>query len=136
VLNLETGVHLHEVEFVSVSVKDELDSSCIGVINGLGSSNGSFTHLLPECRANVTGRLLNDLLMAALDTAVSLVHVDVVAMLVSENLKLDMSGVLHKLLHNHVVIAECSHGFSLGSLKRIREVSFGLNNAHSFATST
>jgi len=136
VLNLEAGVHLHEVELVRVSVKDEFNRTSVGVVHGLGCGNGGIAHLLSKSFADIGRRFLNNLLMASLNGAVSLVHVDVISMFVSENLELDMPGVGHELLNDHVVVAESSHGFSLSSFECFIEVSFSLDNAHSFTTST
>jgi hypothetical protein len=136
VLYLEAGVHLHEVELVSVSVEDEFNGTGVGVVNGLSSGDGSLTHLLSEFRADIARRFLNNLLMAALNTAVSLIHMDVVPMLVSEDLKLDVSGVFNEFLNDHMVVTESSHGLSLSSFKGIREVSLSFDNPHSLTTST
>lgn len=131
-LYLKTSVHLHEVELIGVSVKDELDGTSIVVVNGLSCSNSGITHLLSESFANITGRLFNYFLMAALNAAVSLVHVNVISMLVAENLKLNVPRVFNEFLHDHVVVSKSPHGFSLGSFECIREVGFSLDNTHSF----
>ena len=53
--------------------------------------------------------------MAALNRAVSLVHMDVITMLITENLELYVSRVSNEFLNNHMVITESSHSFPLSS---------------------
>jgi len=53
VLNLEAGVHLHEVELVRVSVEDEFNRTSVGVVHGLGCGNGGIAHLLSQSFADI-----------------------------------------------------------------------------------
>lgn len=71
-LDLKTGVHLQEVE-VAGRVHQELDSSGRGVLDVLSEHNSLFTHGLTGLLINVgRGSLLNDLLVSALNGALSL----------------------------------------------------------------
>lgn len=115
VLDLEACVHFHEVEFVSVSVKDEFNSTCVSVTNSLSSSDSGSSHLFSQSFTNVRRSFFDNFLMAALNRAVSLVHMDVITMLITENLELYVSRVSNEFLNNHMVVAESSHSFSLSS---------------------
>src|SRR5215475_4005616 len=68
--------------------------------------------------------------MAALDGAFALTQTHNVAMLVSEDLKLDVAGVLDILLHVEVAIAEGSGGFGRCSFEQAGQLFFVTNDAH------
>ena len=73
VFHLQTCVHLHEVELVIGSIKDEFDGTSIHITDSPGSLDCSLTNLLANLLSNLRWSLLNDLLMTALDGAVTLV---------------------------------------------------------------
>ena len=83
-LDLQARIHLQEEE-AAVLAGDELDRAGAVVADGLGEGDGLLAHgparLLVEQRR---GRLLDDLLVAALDRALALVEVDDVAVLVAD----------------------------------------------------
>ena len=72
--------------------------------------------------------------MSSLDSAVSFVQMQVVSVLVSEDLHLNVSGLLDILLNDHVIIAETLHGLSLGGLELLLELTLGLDDTHTFST--
>ncbi len=82
-LDLEARVHLQEVEALVLPC-DELDGAGGVVVHGLGQRDGLLAHLaaggLVEQRRR---RLLDDLLVAALDRAFALAEIDDVAVLVA-----------------------------------------------------
>ena len=47
-LHLQPRVHLHEIKFVSVRIKDELNRSCILIAHSFGCLNGCLSHLISE----------------------------------------------------------------------------------------
>jgi hypothetical protein len=51
VLNLNTGVHFHEIE-LAVFVDQEFDRSCSFVIDGLRTFNSGFSHRLTQLLTN------------------------------------------------------------------------------------
>lgn len=86
VLNLNTGVHLHEVE-TTVLVEEELDGAGVLVARGSNRLDGRDAHgstdLVGERRRR---RFLEQLLMTALQRAIALAQRDAVAVLVGKDL--------------------------------------------------
>ena len=64
-------------------------------------------------------RLLDDLLVAALDRAFALAQVDDVAVLVAEHLDLDVARVLDELLDEDAVVAEARLGLRAGTSRSL-----------------
>src|SRR5689334_19035061 len=106
-LHLEPGVHLQKVE-AAVPVEQKLDRAGIRVAGGTSQRYGRFTHRLALLGGEVRGRgLLEDLLMTPLNRAIALAEVEQVAKLVTENLHLDVAGLLEETLEQQAVGAEC-----------------------------
>ena len=81
VLHLDPGIHLHEVEMLSVAVQQKFHSARALVVDGLRRFHGGPAHLLPQLRRQAPGGgLLNELLVPALDGAVPVSQVDDVAL--------------------------------------------------------
>src|SRR3546814_4976654 len=74
-------------------------------------------------------RLLDHLLVAALDAAFALVEVEDVAVLVSEDLDLDMARIEDEFLDEDAVVAEAVEPFALGRLKALADVLFLIGEA-------
>ena len=133
VLDLQSSVHLHEIVLVSVRIEDKLDCARIVITNGLRRSNRSFTHLRSQICRNARWRLLNDLLMAALNGAVTLIHVHVVTVLVTEDLYLNVARMLDILFNDHVIVIKALLCLSLGSVELVHELLLVPHDPHSFA---
>jgi hypothetical protein len=56
--------------------------------------------------------------------------------LVSEDLKLNVSRLLNVLFHDHMLIIEALLGLSLGSVKLIKELLLIVYDTHSLAASS
>uniref|UniRef100_A0A0A9CKW7 Methylcrotonoyl-CoA carboxylase subunit alpha n=2 Tax=Arundo donax TaxID=35708 RepID=A0A0A9CKW7_ARUDO len=98
--NLESSIHLHEIEFSRKSIHNKLHCSSIVVTNCLCCRHSSFTNMRPKLSCHIwSWSLLNNLLMPSLQTAVSLIKVDYVSMLVAKHLDLYMSGLSNVLLN-------------------------------------
>ena len=98
VLDLDPGVHLEEV-VIPVGVEQAFDRPGRPVAGGPSRRDGDRSDSLAQ--RVVDGRrrrLLDELLMAALDRAVALAEVDDVAVSVCQHLNLDMAGVRDVLL--------------------------------------
>ena len=112
--DLQARVHLQEEER-SVLSGDELDRAGAVVADGLGEGDRLLAHraarLLVEQRRR---RLLDHLLVAALDGAFALAQVDDIAVLVAEHLDLDVARVDDELLDEHAVVAEARLGLRAG----------------------
>ncbi len=116
--DLETGVHLEEVEALPCVVDEELDGAGVGVSGGEREANGGFAHASAEVGIDDRGRgFLDDFLMAALDGAFALAEGDAVAMLVGEDLDFDVAGALDELLEIDLAGAEGALGFTAGGDK-------------------
>ena len=99
-LDLETRVELEEVELVVVVRVEVLDGPGGDVADELAEADGGLLHGLEGVRlGNGHGRLLDDLLVPSLDGAVAAEDGDGVAVLVGQQLDLEMSGVAREL-HN------------------------------------
>ena len=109
VLDLEPGVHLHEVEALVLAVAgdDELDRAGVLVADRARRRDRGLAHRargrLGQPRRR---RLLDDLLMPALDRAVALEQVHEVAVAVAEHLDLDVARPAQVFFHEHAVVAE------------------------------
>ena len=91
VLDLDARVHLHEVE-AAVAVEQELDRAGVLVADRRGRARtaASPISLAQLRRQRRRRRLLDQLLVPALDRALALAEVDDVAVLVAEDLELDV----------------------------------------------
>ena len=92
VLDLQPGVHFEEIE-PAVRRQQELHRAGAGVVHGVRQAQGGIRHALPQIGVyGRRGRLLDDLLMPALDRALALEQVNPVAAAVAEHLHLYVSG--------------------------------------------
>eukprot|EP00128_Syssomonas_multiformis_P014383 Colp12_sorted_trinity150504_noHs@19408 len=136
VLDLQAGVHLHEVEPL-LGVHDELNSPCADVVHCLRCTHSrqanSFPHLWPEIRR---WGLLDDLLVPSLHTAITFKEVHSIPVCVSKDLNFDVSGTDNIFLNKNMVIVERLHGFSSRRLKHAFKVFGPLHNAHTLATTS
>ena len=106
VLDLHPGVHLQEV-VRAVRGQESLDRPRRAVADGPRGLDGD----LADLRAQVVvdggrRRLLDELLVAPLDRAVALAEVDDVAVVVGEDLHLDVAGILEVALDVHRRVGE------------------------------
>lgn len=139
VLDLETGVHLHEVELAAVLVEDKLNSTGTDVADSRGGHAGLVPEILLGGSIQIGGGgLFEDLLVSALDTAVTLAESDGVAVLVGKDLDLDVAGADNVLFDEHDLAlgAERSLGLGAGALELGHELILGHDNAHTLATTT
>ncbi len=113
VLDLHAGVHLDEEELARLHVHQELDGAGAGVADLLGDLLAEAADVLALGLGEVgRGRPLHDLLVASLDRAVALVEVVDVALLVAEDLDLDMAGAGDHLLEIALAVAEGGLGLA------------------------
>jgi hypothetical protein len=113
VLDLDAGVHLHEVELAG-RVDQELHRAGAGVPHRAGAAHRGLAHPGPQVRGEHGGRrLLQQLLLAALDRAVALPQVHHAAVGVAEDLHLHVPRALDVLLQVHPVVEEHRAGHLL-----------------------
>jgi hypothetical protein len=110
VLDLQPRVHLHEPEPVGPQMRaidDELDRAGAGIADRLRGLHRRSPHRRAHLRRHAgRGRLLDHLLVAALQRAVALEQVHGVAVVVAEHLDLDMARRGDVFLDEHRVVAE------------------------------
>src|SRR5687767_10531927 len=100
-LDLETGVHLEEVEArrVTVALQQEFHGAGVPVVHRPRRRDRGLAHLFTD-PGNDSGRgaLLDHLLMAALHRALALEEVDDVAVRIPEHLDLYVAGPIDEAL--------------------------------------
>ncbi len=118
VLDLETGVHLQEVELAPFV--EELDRAGVDVAARLGDGHRRLAHGAPHVVGELGGgALLDELLVAALGRAVALAEPQTVAVGVSDDLHLDVPGPFEVPLDVDLGPTEVRLGFALGRLHRL-----------------
>jgi methylmalonyl-CoA mutase N-terminal domain/subunit len=134
VLHLEAGVHLQEVEGLEVLVEQELAGPGVGVAHLLGDADRRLAHrgaeLLgdPGCR-----RLLDQLLVAALQGAVPLPEVDRGAVEVGQHLDLHVAGPLEVPLQVALAPAEGRLRLAAGRDERLAHLVTAVHDLHAAA---
>jgi hypothetical protein len=116
-------------------VNQELGSSGVSVLDALCEPDSigkdSITSLNWEvlCRSN-----LNDLLVTTLDTAVTLVEMDDVALVVTKKLDFNVLGLVEEALDEDGSVTESRLGFRGGALERVLEGLLFAYYTHTTAT--
>jgi hypothetical protein len=76
------------------------------------------------------GASLDQLLMPALNRALALAQMDDVAVVIADDLELDVARVLQVLLDIHIAVAECGFRLALRGLERIGHLARVANHPH------
>jgi len=132
VLDLDPGVHLEE-EVLAV-LEQALDRARAAVVDGLGRVGGHLADVLAQL--GVDGgrrRLLDELLVAALDGAVALAEVDDVAVRVGEHLDLDVARVGEVALEVDGRVGEELLALARGALEGGLQLVLGERDAEALA---
>ena len=133
-LNLDTRVHLDEVPLLGVDVHQELDRARVVVADGLAELQGRGAEGGPEVLGEADGGGdLDHLLVAPLDRAVPLVQVDDPAVLVAQELDLDVLGPGDEALEEDVGAAEGRLRLGLGLLEAGEQVGLVVDDPHAAA---
>mmetsp|Transcript_15979 Transcript_15979/g.37862 ORF Transcript_15979/g.37862 Transcript_15979/m.37862 type:complete len:629 (-) Transcript_15979:82-1968(-) len=136
VLHLDAGVDLDEV-VLAVGLDEELDGAGVQVVGALDQPERVVLHLLAQLGREVPrGRDLDDLLVAALDGAVTLPQVDRAALAVAEDLDLDVTGAVDEALDENGAVAEGGLRLGGGRLEEGHEVLNLTHDAHALAAAT
>ena len=99
-LDLQAGVHLQEIE-VALGIDDELDGAGRLVLHRLGERDRLLAHRAPRLLVQERARrLLDHLLVPALDGAFPLAQVDVVPVPVSQDLDLHVPRAFDEQTHD------------------------------------
>ena len=112
VLDLQPGVHLEEVG-IAVPVHHELDGAGVDVPTASAAATAASTSRRPQRGGHHRGRrLLDDLLVPALDAALPLEQRHRVPVGVGQHLDLDVAGVGHVALEEDGAVAEGGLGLA------------------------
>ena len=130
--DLQPCVHLQEEElFILV---DELDRAGVVVTNGLGCLDGGLAHGLLDAGSHAErGRLFDELLMSSLRRAITGADPHDVAVLIADDLHLDVARPCEIALEVDLVAAEEGLGLALGAVHRLLHLLLGANNLHATA---
>ena len=133
VLDLEARVHLHEAEG-AVAGDDELDGAGIDVADRASGAHRGSGHRGTGGRIDERRRgFLDDLLVAALHRALALEQVHAAAVLVAEDLDLDVARPFEEPLEQQASVAEGALGLGAGRGQRIGNLFRGPHDAHALA---
>ncbi len=133
VLDLDARVHLEEVP-AAVGREQELRRARADVADGLGEAQRRGAELAAQLAADAgRGRLLDDLLVAALHRAVALAEVQARAVRVAQDLHLDVARALDVALVDEAAVAERRLRLARRGLDRRRELAGLAHDAHAAA---
>ena len=133
-LDLDTGVDLDEVVAVLL-IDEELSGTSVAVVDRLGQLDGIVQDGIADMSRQVLGRSdFDDLLVSSLDGAVTLVEMDNVALVVTEELDLDVLGFVEEALDEDGAIAEGALGLGSGALKGFLQVGLLAHDTHTTTT--
>ena len=131
VLDLDARIDLDEIERAGVGIDQELDRPRVVVADGAAELQRVLVHR--GARRGVEGmrrRAFDDLLVAPLHRAVALVQVDEIAVIVAEDLHLDMARAADQLLQIDLVVAERGQAFAPRGLHLVGELGLVPDLAH------
>ena len=135
VLDLNTGIHFHEV-VSSALVKNELDRSGICVTNSFCGKNGIVVHGSAGIGCDSRRRrFFNQLLVVALYRTVTFAESHYISMSVSHDLDLYMAWVFNIFFNVHGVIAKCVGRLSLSHVEIEFKIIFRAGDTHALSTS-
>src|SRR5699024_6555234 len=128
-LDLQPGVHLEEPELTVL--EQELDRAGVGVAAGAGNGDRRLAHGPAGLGGEVGGRgLLDELLVTTLHRAVSFADPHAVAVLIGDDLHLDVAGVGEVALDVALVASETLERFGLRGFQRGMGLVGGLHDPH------
>ncbi len=133
VLDLDARIGLDEVE-VLVLVHQEFDGAGIDVVDRLGDLQRVVADLLAFLLGQIQRRSdFDHLLVTALNGTVALEEMDDVAMLVAEDLHLDVLGILDIFFEKNGCVAERRLRLGCGALEPLEELLLIAGHAHAAA---
>src|SRR5690606_36477452 len=97
--------------------------------------DGSLTHGFAAFLGHAGGwGLFDDFLMTALNRAVALEEMDIIALGVGKYLYFDVAGLLQIAFDKYAIVAETAGSFTFARCQGFGEFSTGFDDAHAFAT--
>ena len=133
VFDLDARVHFEEEE-VPLVVEEELERPGVRVLHRARGIDDRAAELAAHLLGDGHRRpFLEQLLVTPLDRALALAEVHDRAVVIAEDLELDVARVLDVLFEIDVADAERRLGFALGRLERLGELAGGPDDAHAAA---
>src|SRR6267378_934367 len=135
-LNLDAGVHFHEVERL-VLVEQHLDGAGADVVDRLRALHRRVAHSVAQILVERgTRSFLDELLVTALHRAIALSQMDDVAVTITHDLELDVPRAVQILLDVDLAVAERGKRFGARELEGAPEIVGVGRDAHSLAAAT
>ena len=129
-LNLNPGIHLHEIE-VLILIQKEFNGSRVLISHCLGCLYSGVAHGFSQAGGNhITGGFLQHLLVASLDGAVTLSQMYHIAVLVGHDLEFHMPWLFNVFLNIHGVVGKSLNRFHLSRVEQLRKVLLAPGNPH------
>ena len=127
-LNLDARVDLHEVELVVGEVEEEFHRAGIRVVDALRRLDGKAADLAAHLFRQGDGRrLFEELLIAALQRAFALAEEEHRAVIVGEDLRLDVARMLD------IVFEVVDDFLEIDEMQDVLEILFGMCDEHALA---
>ena len=118
-------------------VNEELDGSGTFIMNGLGSSYRSLTHLLTKLWSNEWRRsFFYHLLVTALNRTFAFKQMHCITEVIAKNLEFDMMRFFYELFQINCIIAERRHRLRTGSIISLFYLAFAVDKTHTLTTAT
>jgi len=134
VLHLEARVHLQEEELARGVVDQELHRARRAVAELAAQPQRRLAHRAAQVGGDAgRGRLLHDLLVAALDRALALAQMHEVPVGVAEDLDLHVARARDVALEEDAVVAEAAQRLALGGRERVGEPVRRRDHPHALA---
>ena len=133
-LDLQARVHLEEIRFVVAGLENEFDRARRVVADGATELQRGIEQLRAHSIGQMSrGRLLDHLLVVALDGALALEQMDEVAVSVAEQLHFEMTRPFDEAFEQHAVVAERSECFAARGAQPGRERGRVVDALHALA---
>lgn len=118
-------------------IDQELGGTGVAVVDRLSQSDSAIKNLIAHLDGQILGGSnLDDLLMTTLDTAVTLVEVNDIAVVVAKKLDLDMLGLVKEALDEDGTVAKGRLGLGHSTLKVLLQGTLLAHHTHTTATTT
>ena len=133
-LDLQARVHLEEI-ILLVAIEHELARTGVDIADRRRGAHGRGTHLCAQLRRERDRRrLLDNLLMPALNRTLAFAEMNRASMRIGEHLKLDVPRIAKISFQEYGVVAECSERFAFGCSERFIERGERFDHAHPATT--
>ncbi len=134
VLHLDARIDLDEVALAVVGIHQELDRAGMGVAHRCHQLQRAAAQRGTSCRVQVGRRgAFHHLLVAPLHGAVALVQMHQIAVLVAQDLHLDVACAADQLLEIDLVVAEGGQRLAPRGFQRRRQLGCGFDDTHAAA---